>query len=219
MDQCCLQARIVQCKNTVWDKKQSPEKWALKEGSISPDFLHLEDKLHGSIDITKLYSSDGDIVSGDDVLTVMKSFYTDLYEAQDQVSKSEIDTFLEKIQIPELVSEIEEGDITEQEVHKAIEKLKIGKSPGTDGLTASFYKKFATFLVPHLVCCYNKAFITGELIATQRVAIIMLLYKKGDVLDMGNYRPISLTNVDYKILAYILLSHFQPFLDKIIHPS
>ncbi len=74
-------------------------------------------------------------------------------------------------------------------------------------------------MVPHLVCCYNKAFITGELIATQRVAIIMLLYKKGDVLDMGNYRPISLTNVDYKILAYILLSHFQPFLDKIIHPS
>ena len=84
---------------------------------------------------------------------------------------------------------------------------------------ASFYKKFATLLVPHLVHCYNKAFITGELIAMQRVAIIVLLYKKGDMLDVGNYRPISLTNLDYKILAYILLSHFQPFLDEIIHLS
>ncbi len=109
VDQCHLQVRIAQCENTIWDKKQSPEKWALKEGSMSPDFLHLEDELHGSIDITKLRSSGGDIVSGDDVLTVMRSFYTDLYGAQDQVSKSEIDTFLEKIQIPELVSEIEEG--------------------------------------------------------------------------------------------------------------
>ncbi len=47
----------------------------------------------------------------------------------------------------------------------------------------------------------------------------MLLYKKGNVLEVGNYRPISLTNVDYKILAYVLLSHMQPFLDNFIHPA
>ncbi len=59
----------------------------------------------------------------------------------------------------------------------------------------------------------------GNLTATQKIAIRVLLFKKGDSHDVGNYRPISLTNVDYKILAYILLAHFQPFIDEIVHPA
>ncbi len=101
----------------------------------------------------------------------------------------------------------------------AIAKLKTSKSPGTDGLTAAFYKNFAELLVPLLANCLNKAFITGHLTPTQHLVIIVLLFKKGDPLGIGNYRPISLTNVNYKILAYILLARFQPFLDEIIHPG
>ncbi len=42
---------------------------------------------------------------------------------------------------------------------------------------------------------------------TQCMAVIFLLYKKGDSNLLSNYRPISLTNADYKILAYVL-SHW-----------
>ena len=52
------------------------------------------------------------------------------------------------------------GDITEGEVLTAINKLKTGKSPGTDGLNAAFYKKFEGHLTPLLTQCFNKAFIT-----------------------------------------------------------
>ncbi len=38
-------------------------------------------------------------------------------------------------------------------------------------------------------------------------------------MDLGNYRPISLSNVDYKILAYVLTERLQPAFDQIIHPS
>ncbi len=34
-----------------------------------------------------------------------------------------------------------------------------------------------------------------------------------------NYRPIFLTNFDYKILAYILTDKIMPTLDKCIHPA
>ncbi len=36
---------------------------------------------------------------------------------------------------------------------------------------------------------------------------------------MGNYCPISLTNCDYKILAYILMGRLDDFLPNIIHPN
>ncbi len=49
--------------------------------------------------------------------------------------------------------------------------------------------------------------------------MIILLYKKGLKHDAGNYRPISLTNVDYKILAYILTEHLKLVLKDVIHPS
>ena len=50
-------------------------------------------------------------------------------------------------------------------------------------------------------------------------AIIVLFYKKADPLDLANYRPISLMNFDYKILAYILAKRMQPTFPECIHPS
>ena len=183
------------------------------------DFLHLEDDIGGGIDIKALLDKHDITVEGDDVLGVMRDFYIDLYRNKDIVTKAEIDAFLGKLNLLKLSTKIDAGDITEGEVLAAINKLKIDKSPGTDGLNAAFYKKFAECLAPLLVQCFNKSFITCELSASQHLAILVLLFKKGNPLQAGNYHPISLTNLDYKILAYVLLVRFQPFLDEIIHPA
>lgn len=51
------------------------------------------------------------------------------------------------------------------------------------------------------------------------MAIIILLFKKGDSRLVENYHPISLTNTDYKILAYILTLGLEPHLTDLIHPN
>ncbi len=53
-------------------------------------------------------------------------------------------------------------------------------------------------------------------LTTQQLAIIILLFKKGNTKLLGNYCPISLTNSDYKILAYILTSRIENHLTEII---
>ena len=45
------------------------------------------------------------------------------------------------------------------------------------------------------------------------------MFKKGDSCQVGNYRPISLTGCDYKILAYILTARLSTHLPDIIHLS
>jgi hypothetical protein len=44
-----------------------------------------------------------------------------------------------------------------------------------------------------------------------------LLIKKGDHLNPDNYRPISLLNVDLKILSYVLTQRLKNLLPKIIN--
>ena len=71
-----------------------------------------------------------------------------------------------------------------------------------------------------LVDCFNQSFMLGKLSTSQRQAIITLLEKPGkDKTLIENWRPISLNNVDYKILTKILASRIKPILPSIIHPN
>ena len=49
-----------------------------------------------------------------------------------------------------------------------------------------------------------------------RQAVITCIYKKGNMEDITNWRPISLLNYDYIILAKILANRLQGSLDDLI---
>ena len=46
--------------------------------------------------------------------------------------------------------------------------------------------------------------------------MIILLYKKGDRSDIRNWRPISLLNIDYKILSKVFAERLKLVLHEII---
>jgi hypothetical protein len=59
----------------------------------------------------------------------------------------------------------------------------------------------------------------GSLPDSQSLAVITLLYKNGEKADIKNWRPISLLNVDFKILAKCLANRLKKCMDTIIHPD
>ena len=54
---------------------------------------------------------------------------------------------------------------------------------------------------------------------TQRLALISLIFKKGERNLLKNYRPISLTNTDYKIIASIFAKRLQNILPGVINEN
>lgn len=46
----------------------------------------------------------------------------------------------------------------------------------------------------------------------------MLIFSKGDNIAMKNFRPISLTQADYKIFTKVLTNRINPVVDHIINP-
>jgi len=64
----------------------------------------------------------------------------------------------------------------------------------------------------------NQAFENGELSISQQRGIITLIPKEdSDLLDLQNWSPITLLNIDYKIAAKTLAKRIETVLPKLVH--
>ena len=62
----------------------------------------------------------------------------------------------------------------------------------------------------------RESFIKDQLSDTQKNGILTLIFKSGDKTKFTNWRPITLLNVDYKIIARVLAHRLQRVISKIV---
>ena len=83
--------------------------------------------------------------------------------------------------------------------------MKLGKSPGSDGYTVEFYLHFWNELNEAMVGSFQEAFNREMLSNSQKLGVITCLPNPGKPKEyIKNWRPISLLNVDYKILSGVI---------------
>ena len=90
------------------------------------------------------------------------------------------------------------------------------KSPGEDGLTKEFYITFLDIFKSELCELFNNMKLVNSEPISMKNAIVKLLYKKGDHRYLKHLHPVSLLNVDYKILSKVLTNRITKFTDKIV---
>lgn len=136
-----------------------------------------------------------------------RDFYS-LYASESVFSTESLGSFFNHLKLPSIDQTHSlrlEGPITVEEILQAISKLQCSKCPGQDGSPVEFYRKFMPRLAPLMVNMYKHSLEVGSLPPSLLQASIPLILKKDkDPLQCGSYRPISLLNVDYKILAKLL---------------
>ena len=97
--------------------------------------------------------------------------------------------------------------------------MKTNKSPGDDGIVSEFYIHFWYLIKEELTNVIKYILLSNTHAPSQQKAMQTLLYKKGEREGISNWRPISLLNVNYKIVTKILAERLKPLLPKIIHPD
>lgn len=99
-----------------------------------------------------------------------------------------------------LVSKISTDEVTEK-----ILKAPTSSSPGPDGIPYSIYKALVATIAPILTSLFNHLLSLPVLPRLFSRGITFLLRKKNsDPLNLADFRPITLLNCDYKLLASIL---------------
>ena len=110
--------------------------------------------------------------------------------------------------IPQVDVKLELDDPpTREEMRKAAMQLKVGKSPGIDGIPAEVYQHGGEAMLDKLQDLFTNCWEKGTLPQDLRDAVIVSLYKKkGEQSDWSTYRGITLLSVAGTILAHILLN-------------
>lgn len=174
--------------------------------------------------IPKIKATSGEVTSNPiEINKIFHSFYSDLYASQCSPDVWEEDNPLDKITFPKVnedLCRVLGRPISVTEVQEAIMSLQNGKTPGPDGFTVEFFKVFSAAVAPALQNMYNESFTRGSLPPTLLEASISLLLKNDkDSMLCGSYRPISLLNVDLKVLSKILAQRLQQVLPSLISPD
>ena len=108
--------------------------------------MRLEKQRQQCNKIDRLKTENGKyLISDREILNEASSFYTSLYSSR-KLSPEQLNKYLNETKLNNVLSDDAkaacEGKVTLEECTDAVNKLKMNKSPGIDGLTAEFYAAF-----------------------------------------------------------------------------
>lgn len=150
--------------------------------------------------------------------TIFRDCYKDLCTQSPTSSQGEIKAFLDTLDLPSIGTEQHKcitNPITEEEIQKAIGKLKTNKAPGSDGFPLEWYKKFENDLSPLLHTTSNWISAKNTIPPSWREGIISVMPKPHIEKEYcQNYRPISILNTDYKLYTSIISNRLKSFVPE-----
>ena len=142
------------------------------------------------------------VVSEGEIEEEVVNFYRNLYENYPRQTNLDDNHFFDEIpgvsvETDQLISE----PLTVEELGAVLDTCK-ESSPGPDGIPYSILKNLWRIFGPLLVDAWNFSLLTGNLPPSHKTSYLRLIPKVGkDKTKLTNWRPITLSNCDHKVIS------------------
>lgn len=108
---------------------------------------------------------------------------------------------------------------TEEEIRECVWTLHPLKSSGPDGFPGSFFRTYWLTVKEKMCHFVRVCFSLGRILASANQSFIVLIPKNDLANNFNYFRPISLCNLTYKIIAKILANRLSGISERLISPN
>ncbi len=198
--------------------EKAKTKWFHEGEKSNKFFLNLLRKKREMTQIEKLVINDEVIDSEDRIKEEIGTFYKKLYEKGGNINiKADFYQHVQKVEQREAIKTT--ALITKDELFQVL-KTCDDSAPGPDGISYSYYKEFWHYFGDLIIDAWNESLQTGELPVSHKSSILRLLPKAGKDLNLiSNWRPITLSNCDHKIITKCYSKRLTTVLCDRLHSS
>ena len=189
-------------KRLIKQSKRSTEIHVANQSKTNPKefYSFIRQKRVTTSSIGPIINVNGDYTSDEEqVCCILNSFFASVFTAEDLSSIPAVpDVFINNNDVLNSII------VTERDVLKCIDKLKVNKSPGPDAISPRILKEAKLEFVTPLTSLFNNSLQSGTMPEEWKLANVTPIFKKGSKSLPSNYRPISLTSVVCKMLETLI---------------
>jgi len=194
-------------------------KWIEYGEKSNKFFLNLNKNRQKQKLINKIRKDNKEFSGHEEVSKCIKDFYKDLYAKQQTAQEEDKAFYVNCPKLPEKEKKYMDESLNLTDLQAAMATCK-ESMPGPDGFPYIVYKKFWKQTVQIILDAWNCSILTSNLAPSHIESVIKLLPKDGkDQRDIKNWRPITLSNCDSKIITKDISIKISKVLDLIIDSS
>ena len=171
-----------------------------------------------------LVQEDGTVIRGiAEINQAVVDYYKKLYEDYDDALIQSIDSdeeFFDNIDRCTPNDDLSvAAPVTLSDLTEALKSCG-DTAPGPDGVTYGYLRHFWAIFGQLLVDCWNHTLRTGKLAPSHKSSFLRLIPKAGkDVKRLTNWRPITLSNCDHKLITKVYSKRLVEAADKLIEEN
>ena len=139
--------------------------------------------------------------------------FADYFEKVQWARNEQIDQQRQEAPDPEPIydteAEVKQYSFTKEELNETISILKSNKTPGPNGVTSELIKLLDEEARGKLLELLNRCWEKEELFEDMNQADLAVIHKKDKTEQPENYRPTTLLNIGYKLMASMIQKRYQ----------
>lgn len=202
---------ITMQKLADYHKQRSKKHWVQKGDRNTSFFQKATQKRRRKNRISSVIHNNSIINDPDEIATVFTSYFENLFQSSNtddatpSMDQNDNDVIFPPPEIP-----------SENDILEILKQMRRDASPGPDGLNVAFYRAAWNWIKDDVTAMVGSFYETGKLQSGMNATNIVLVPKNSNPKSPADFRPISLCNVSYKIIAKSLANYIQNKLPNLI---